>query len=127
MDIQIKSFKHEYGYIEWKNIQKYVGTLEDGFDYFYKNERFEMESLKKLEFIRQGRILVGHFKTFILIKIIKPIFQRSYVFLYVFPLYVSVLMFKRFDLNIHYYRLNFLFVPMFGSWVPFPRGVHFLL
>ena len=63
MDIQIKSFKHEYGYIEWKNIQKYVGTLEDGFDYFYKNERFEMESLKKLEFIRQGRILVGHFKT----------------------------------------------------------------
>ena len=36
MDVQVKTFKRDYGYIEWKDIQKYIGTLEDGFDYYYR-------------------------------------------------------------------------------------------
>ena len=62
MDIQVKTFKRDYGYIEWKDIQKYIGTLEDGFDYFYQDKKYEMDPTKKIEFYHQGRILNGSFR-----------------------------------------------------------------
>ena len=62
MNVQVKSFKHEHGYTEWKDITRYLGTLEHGFDYYYKDKYYEMEPTKKLEFCRQGRTIIGHFR-----------------------------------------------------------------
>ena len=62
MDIRVKSYKHELGYIEWKNIQKYLNTLEGGFEYYYNGEIKTMDPVKDLSFSRQGRALDGKFR-----------------------------------------------------------------
>ena len=62
MNSEIKTFKSDYGYTEWKDIQKHVDSLKNGFKYYYENTYHTMKTTKKIEFSKTGRILTGHLK-----------------------------------------------------------------
>ena len=64
MEKEIKTLKHIHGYTEWKDINKYVHSLKNGFKYYYDGKYDNMKKLKKINFEKQGRHLSGDFGWF---------------------------------------------------------------
>ena len=64
MDKEIKAFKSEHGYTEWKDIGKYVDSLKNGFTYYYDGKYGEMKKTKSIDFDRIKRKLSGAFGWF---------------------------------------------------------------
>ena len=60
MNSDIKTFKKDYGYTEYKDVGKYVDTLKNGFRYYYNGEYDDIKAATKITFDKLGRSVAGN-------------------------------------------------------------------
>ena len=64
MDKEIKTLKSVHGYTEWKDIEKYVHSLKNGFKYYYDGKYEDMKPVKQITFNKTSRTIAGNFGWF---------------------------------------------------------------